>query len=225
MLQKCWQVKIQFCQNSSSTGQKHVKLIHIRTRFYFSFLLIKQSNSQMADCYTRVRSLLIREKINFLNIYPACIVYELIPFLALLWGQKIIWTFSNLGCLLSRKVWWAVRIGSFRPKLRYFINLNRRKGRPHENEFWLVSIQKLMLQTVKAEKVDERDGVICLASMFLTWVMVLKLSFLQFCADLSKKPKPVKAICMYWSDSSHYTLSENDIVYRVRLQTLISPKQ
>ena len=48
--------------------------------------------------------------------------------------------------------------------------------------------------------------------------MVLKLSkkvhFLQFCADLSKKSKSVKAIYIYASESSHYTLSENDMVYR-----------
>ena len=42
-----------------------------------------------------------------------------------------------------------------------------------------------MLQTVRAEKVYEKSGVIC--------------------ADLSKKLK---------SESSHYTLSENDMVYR-----------
>ena len=48
--------------------------------------------------------------------------------------------------------------------------------------------------------------------------MVLKLSkkvqFLQFCAVLSKKPEFVKTTCIYASESSHYTLSENDMVYR-----------
>ena len=48
--------------------------------------------------------------------------------------------------------------------------------------------------------------------------MVRKLSkkghFLQFCADLSKKSKSVKAIYIYASESSHYTLSQNAIVYR-----------
>ena len=43
--------------------------------------------------------------------------------------------------------------------------------------------------TVRAEKVDEKIGVICRVSMFPTWVMVGKLSkkvhILQFCADLS----------------------------------------
>ena len=79
-------------------------------------------------------------------------------------------------------------------------------------------IQKWMLQTVRAEKVDEKNGVICLVSMFPSWVMVFKLSkkghFLQFCADLSKKSKSVKAIYIYASESSHYTLSENGMVYR-----------
>ena len=48
-----------------------------------------------------------------------------------------------------------------------------------------------MLQTIRAEKEDEKNEVICLVSMFLFRDMVLKLSkkvhFLQFCADLSKK--------------------------------------
>ena len=68
------------------------------------------------------------------------------------------------------------------------------------------------------DKVDEKSGVICLLSMFFSWVMVSKLSkkvhFLQFCADLSKKSKSVKAIYIYASESSHYTLSENAMVYR-----------
>ena len=37
---------------------------------------------------------------------------------------------------------------------------------------------------------------------------------MQFCAYLSKKPKLVKAIYIQASESSHYTLLENDIVYR-----------
>ena len=84
--------------------------------------------------------------------------------------------------------------------------------------FHYFQIQKSMFQTVTAEKVDEKNRVICPAPMFPTWVMVLKLSkkvhFLQFCADLRKKPESVKAIYIYASESSHYTLSQNDIVYR-----------
>ena len=76
-------------------------------------------------------------------------------------------------------------------------------------------IQKWMLQTVRAEKVDKNE-VICLVSMLPSWVMVLKLSkkvhFLQFCADLSQKPKSVKVIYIYGIGSSYYSLLENDIV-------------
>ena len=79
-------------------------------------------------------------------------------------------------------------------------------------------IKKWLLQTVRAEKVDEKNGVICLVSMFPSWVMFFKLSkkvhFLQFCADLSKKAIFIEANYIYASESSHYTLSENAMVYR-----------
>ena len=59
-------------------------------------------------------------------------------------------------------------------------------------------IQKWTLQTVRAEKLDEKNGVICLVSMFLSRVIVLELSkkvyLLQFSAELKKKPMSVKAI-------------------------------
>ena len=75
-----------------------------------------------------------------------------------------------------------------------------------------------MLQTVRAEKVHEKNGFICLISMFPSRVMVLKLSkevhLMQFCADLTKKPKSNKAIYIYTSESSHYTLSANGMLYR-----------
>ena len=49
-------------------------------------------------------------------------------------------------------------------------------------------IQKWMLQTNRVEIVDEENGVICIASMFVSCVMVLKLSkkvhFFQIWADL-----------------------------------------
>ena len=56
--------------------------------------------------------------------------------------------------------------------------------------FEYFQIQKWMSQTVRAEKIDDKNGVISLVSMFLSRVMILKLSkkvilFLQFCADLS----------------------------------------
>ena len=72
-------------------------------------------------------------------------------------------------------------------------------------------------KTVRAEKVDEKNGVIFLGSMFPAWVMVCKLSetvlFLQFCADVSKKSKSVRAIYTYGSESFQYTLSENRKCY------------
>ena len=78
-------------------------------------------------------------------------------------------------------------------------------------------IQKWMLQTVRAENVDEKNGVICLVSKFPFWVRVCKLSkkvhFLQFCADLSKKSKPLKLMYIYVSEGFHYTLPENGMIY------------
>ena len=62
-----------------------------------------------------------------------------------------------------------------------------------------------MLQTVRAEKVDEKNGVICLVSKFPSWVMVFKLS------EFSKKSKSIKSVYIYASERSRYTLSENGI--------------
>ena len=78
------------------------------------------------------------------------------------------------GCLRFRNVWRAVRIGNFCPKLGFFIDQNGRKGRPNKNRFWLFSNRKMNV-TVRAEKVDGKNRVICLVSMFSSWVMVLKL--------------------------------------------------
>ena len=86
---------------------------------------------------------------------------------------------------------------------------------PHENEFWAFSNSEMNI-TNRLEKVDEKNAVICLVFMLPSWVMVLKLhksAFLQFCADLSEKSKAIKAIYMYASESSRYTLSEIDVVY------------
>ena len=67
--------------------------------------------------------------------------------------------------------------------------------------------------TNRAEKVDEKNGVICLASIFPSGVMVIKLSkkvhFLRYCTDLSREPESVKAIYIYASESSHYTPSRS----------------
>ena len=76
-------------------------------------------------------------------------------------------------------------------------------------------IQKWISQKVRAQKVDEKNGVIWLISSFLSWVMVLKLPkmvhFLQICADLNKKPKYIKAIYFYPSERLHHAVLENGI--------------
>ena len=71
------------------------------------------------------------------------IVDELIPFVGSLRGQNVIWIFSNLMRLISGKVWRAVRIGTFCPKLRYFTDQNGPNGESHENEFWLFANTKM----------------------------------------------------------------------------------
>ena len=67
-----------------------------------------------------------------------------------------------------------------------------------------------MLHTVRAEKVDGNDGVVCLVATFPSRVMFLKLSktvdFLQFCVDRSKKSKSVKAVYIYEPERSRYAL-------------------
>ena len=81
--------------------------------------------------------------------------------------------------------------------------------------FEYFQMQKWMLQTVRQQRVGEKNGVIFLVSIFPSWVMVTKLSikvhFLHFCAGLSKKS--IKAIYIYASEISRYALSENGIVY------------
>ena len=87
-----------------------------------------------------------------------------------------------------------------------------------KTNFDIFQIQKWISQTVRAQKVDEKNGVICLVSFFPSWVMVLKLPkivhFLQICADLSKKSKSIKAIYLYPSERPHHALSENSMFYR-----------
>ena len=75
-----------------------------------------------------------------------------------------------------------------------------------------------MLRTVRAEKVDEKMRSFVKFPCFLLelWSSNCpkKCIILQFCAALSKKPNSVKAIYIHASESSHYTLSENDMVCR-----------
>ena len=84
--------------------------------------------------------------------------------------------------------------------------------------FGYFQIQKWVLQTVSAEKVDQINWVICLVSIFPSRVMVCELSkkvnVLLFCADLSNESNSARAIYIYGSESSPYTLSDNGMVYR-----------
>ena len=95
--------------------------------------------------------------------------------------------------------------------------MNQRGG-TSKWDFDYFQVQKWMLHTVRAKKVDEKNGIIYLVSMFPSRVMTCKfpkkVHILQFCGDLSKKSKSVKASYIYASESSHYTLSEKAMVYR-----------
>ena len=66
--------------------------------------------------------------------------------------------------------------------------------------------------TNRAERVDEKkwDHLSSFHVSFLGFgpQVIQKSAFLQFCADLSKKYKSVKAIYICSFEGSHYTLSE-----------------
>ena len=83
--------------------------------------------------------------------------------------------------------------------------------------FKYFKIQKWMLQAGRAEKVEEKNGVICVVLMFPSWVMILKLAkkvfFFNFVLTSAKKSKHVKTIYIYASERSRYALSENVIFY------------
>ena len=74
-----------------------------------------------------------------------------------------------------------------------------------------------MLQTVTAENVDEKMESFALFLCFLpelrSFSCPKKMHFLQFCADLIEKSKSIKAVYIYASERSRYTLSENSIAY------------
>ena len=66
--------------------------------------------------------------------------------------------------------------------------------------------------TNRSEKIDEKkwDHLSSFHVPFLK--LSKKVHFLQFCADLSKKSKSIKAIYIYASERPCYALSENGIV-------------
>ena len=89
---------------------------------------------------------------------------------------------------------------------------------PMKTNFDIFQIQKWISQTVRAQKVDEKNGVICLVSFFPSWVMVLKLTkivhFLQIFAELRNKSKSIKVIYLHPPERPHHALSENSMFYR-----------
>ena len=72
-------------------------------------------------------------------------------------------------------MWWALWVSSFWPKIEVFYRPEWTNEGPHENEFWSFSNSEMNI-TNRLGKVDEKNGVICIVSMLLLWVMVLKLS-------------------------------------------------
>ena len=70
-----------------------------------------------------------------------------------------------------------------------------------------------MLQTVRAKKVDEKRGYLSGFHVSIVLKLSKQVQFLQFCADLSKNSKSIKAIYIYTSERSRYALSENGIFY------------
>ena len=79
--------------------------------------------------------------------------------------QNIILIFSHLGVSIEKYDGLSKSRGFLQTRMNH-MNMN----------FEYFRIQKWTLKTVRAEKVDEKNGVNCLVSMFPSWVMVLKLS-------------------------------------------------
>ena len=93
---------------------------------------------------------------EYRHLCTVVLVHKVIP-VAPFGGQNIIWILVTSGCLLSRKVWWTVRVSSFCSELKYFTDQNRPKLGPQENEFWPFSNIKVNI-TNRAEKVVQKMG-------------------------------------------------------------------
>ena len=115
---------------------------------------------------------------------------------------------------------------AFGQKLKYFADHNGSKGVIH---FWVwkyskfifmwgthmkinfeyFQTQKWMLQTVRTEAVDEKNGVICLVSMFPSWIMVFNcLKKFIFCNSTPTSAKNLNLLKQftYASERSRYAL-------------------
>ena len=107
------------------------------------------------------------------------VVHELDPKKMGIWlwpGDKTLYRFLvSWRCLLSRKVWWAVCVGSFWQKLRYFTDQNGPNGDHMKMNFEQKS-EKREFKREKVGKIRWQSEVICLFSMFRSCVLVFKLS-------------------------------------------------
>ena len=95
--------------------------------------------------------------------------------------------------------------------------MNHRKNHMKIN-FHYFQIQKSMFQTVTAEKVDEKMGLFVQLPCFLPELWSLncpkKCIFCNFVVTSGRNLSLWKQIYIYASESSHYTLSQKDMVYR-----------
>ena len=91
--------------------------------------------------------------------------------------------FYFLNVYVSWIQWEKILISQLTPpKFRYFAYQNGWKEDPMKLNFGNFQIQKWISQTIRAEKVDEKNWVICLISIFFSWVLVLKLpKIVHFC--------------------------------------------
>ena len=115
---------------------------------------------------------------------------------------------------------------AFGQKLKYFVDHNGPKGVIHfwvwkyskiyfhevphmKMKFEYFQTQKWTLQTVRAEEVDEKNGVISLVSMFPSWVMVFNcLKKFIFCNSTPTSARNLNLLKQfaYASERSRYTL-------------------
>ena len=91
------------------------------------------------------------------------------------------------------------------------------RGDHMKMNFEYFQIQKWMLQTVRAEKLDKINWVICPVSMFPSWVMVFKLSkkvhFCNFVLTSARNLSLLKQFTYMPTGRLRYVLSENGIAY------------
>ena len=115
-------------------------------------------------------------KCSFLGNYLPLLAHELEPKkmgVWLRWVDKTQYRFLvTSGCLLSKKVWWAVQISSFLTKIEVFYRPEWTEGGTTWK--WILSIFKFRNECYKqSSKSGWKNGVICLFTMFPSKVRVL----------------------------------------------------